>query len=125
MKPQNQLSWETCIDAALKIIHHQSFVYRESQPVGPLRGYLWKITCLATYDFRLAIMLLCLGLQCRIAIEPSTSSISIDPSPDSRHPEALLGVVKDSYRIWTKWNIEMKEPRQVVEIVKVMLERTS
>lgn len=68
-------------------------------------------------------MLLCLGLQSGIGIESRTSSIPIDPCPDSRHPEALLGVLKDSYIIWTEWSIEMKESRQVVEIVKVMLDR--
>ena len=123
MNPQNQLSWETCIDAALKIIHHQSFVYRESQPGGPLRGHRWKITCLATYDFLLAIMLLCLGLQSEIGPKLSTSSAPTELGPNSRHPEALLSALKDSYTIWTEWSTEMKESRQVVEIVKIMLDR--
>lgn len=122
MKPQSRLSWETCIDAALKIIHHQSFAYRESQPGGPLRGHLWKITCVATYDFLLAIMILCLGLQSGFGSESGFSS-ALDRDPNRRHPEALLSALKDSYAIWAEWSSEMKESRQVVEIVKIMLER--
>jgi len=121
MKPQNLLSWETCIDAALKIIHHQSFVYRESQLGGPLRGHLWKITCVATYDFLLAIMILCLGLQSGLGSESDSSSALRDPS--RQYPEALLSALKDSYAIWAEWSSEMRESRQVVEIVKIMLDR--
>lgn len=68
-------------------------------------------------------MLLNLGLQVRIGIESSTSSMLIDLSPDSRHSEALLGALKDPYTIWTEWSIDMKESSQVVEIVRVMLDR--
>lgn len=122
MKPQNHLSWETCIEAALKIIHHQSFVYRESQPGGPLRGHLWKITCVATYDFLIAIMILCLALHSGFGSE-SESSSALDRDPNRQHPEALLSALKESYAIWAEWSSEMKESRQVVEIVKIMLDR--
>ena len=37
--------------------------------------------------------------------------------------QALLAALKDSYTIWTEWSIEMKESRQVVDIVRVMLDR--
>ena len=122
MKPQNRLSWETCIDAAQTIIHHQSYVYHESKPGGLLSGHLWKITYLATYEFLLASMLLCLALHSGSQLESDTSSAT-GLRADSRGPAALLGAMEESYTIWKDWSAEMKESTQVLEIVRTMLDR--
>ena len=122
MKPEKRLSWETCIDAALTIIHHQSYVYRETQSGGVLSGHLWKIIYLATYDFLLASMLLCLGLHW--GINPDSSDASgIDRDLNSQNPAALLSAMEDSYMIWTDWCTTMKDTKQVPGIVKTMLDR--
>lgn len=122
MKPDKRLSWETCIDAALMIIRHQSYVYRETQTGGVLSGHLWKIIYLATYDFLLASMLLCLGIHWGIDPDPSVSpAIGLDLN--SQQPAALLRAMEDSYMIWADWCSVMKETRRVLDIVKIMLDR--
>jgi hypothetical protein len=115
MTPQNRLSWETCIDAALAIIRHQSYVYRETQSGGLLSGHLWKITYLATYDFLLGSMLLCFGLQAGV-------NVTGDRSYDGRQ-EAMRSALEESYSIWTAWYAELKGSEQVLETVKRMLDR--
>jgi hypothetical protein len=114
MTPQNRLSWETCIEAALAIIRHQSYVYRETQSGGLLSGHLWKITYLATYGFLLGSMLLCFGLQAGV-------NVTGDRSYDGRQ-EAMRSALQESYSVWTAWYAEVKGSEQVLETVKRMLD---
>ncbi|KAL4993183.1 hypothetical protein BDV10DRAFT_190207 [Aspergillus recurvatus] len=122
MRPQNRLSWETCIDAALTIIRHQSYIHRETRPGGLLSGHLWKITYLATYDFLLASMLLCLGLQSDVNLKPAVASATGLHLRSERYA-AMLSGLEDSYTIWVEWCTEWKRSRQVLDIVKLMLGR--
>lgn len=122
MKPEKRLSWDTCIDAALTIIRHQSYVYRETQSGGLLSGHLWKIIYLATYDFLLASMLLCLGIHWGIGPD-SSAPPGIGPDLNSQKPAAFLSAMEDSYMIWADWCTTMKETKRVLDIVKTMLDR--
>ncbi|RAL11488.1 Zn(II)2Cys6 transcription factor, partial [Aspergillus homomorphus CBS 101889] len=122
MRPQNRLSWETCIDAALMIIRHQSYVYRETQSGGLLSGHLWKITYLATYDFLLASMLLCLGLHWGVNAE-SDGVPAIGLHSNGGRYSALLSALEDSYTIWAEWCTDRNGSKRVLEIVKLMLDR--
>ncbi|KAL4901760.1 hypothetical protein BDW74DRAFT_169957 [Aspergillus multicolor] len=107
MRPQNRLSWETCLDAALAITRHQSYVYRETQPGGLFVGQLWKLTHMATYDFLLASMLLCLGLR--------HGSASKTCSTSGRRIE-VLSALEEALSIWVKWCTEGKRSRRVLDI---------
>jgi hypothetical protein len=115
MTPQNQLSLETCIEAALMIIRHQSYVYRKTQPAGLLSGCRWKIMYLATYEFLHRSMLLCLRLQARL-------NVSGGDLHDGRQ-EAMQSVLEDSYIIWTSWYAKVKGFKQVLDTVRTMLDR--
>ncbi|KAJ5908000.1 hypothetical protein N7495_000682 [Penicillium taxi] len=121
MKPENRWSWETCIDAALTIICHQSYVYHETQSGGLLSGHPWKIIYLSTYDFLLASMVLCLGLHRGISPESGSSVIGLDLN--SQKPVALLSAIEDSYMIWADWCTVIKDTKRVLDIVKIMLDR--
>jgi hypothetical protein len=59
-------SYKRCIDASLRIISHQSYMYHESRPGGFLWGQKWKIMCAATYDCLLAAIMICLGINPKI-----------------------------------------------------------
>ncbi|KAL2827905.1 hypothetical protein BJY01DRAFT_255522 [Aspergillus pseudoustus] len=118
MTPQNRLSWETCIDAALTIIRHQTYVYHETRPGGLLSGHLWKITYLATYDFLLGSMLLYLGLQSRARTE---LGLNLKPNCQTAMQKAL----EDSYTIWTAWYTEVKGSKQILDAVKTMLDQAT
>ncbi|KAJ6147997.1 hypothetical protein N7497_009979 [Penicillium chrysogenum] len=114
-------SHRKCIDASLRIIHHQSYIYHECRPGGFLWGYKWKVICAASYDFLLAAIIICLGLN-----PQNGSGQNVPPcvDPDSYGgPGKLLKALEESYMIWTEWSSEIHEARVVSDIVKSVLKR--
>ncbi|KAJ5400345.1 hypothetical protein N7465_010834 [Penicillium sp. CMV-2018d] len=114
-------SHRKCIDASLRIIHHQSYIYHECRPGGFLWGYKWKVISAASYDFLLAAIIICLG------VTPQNGSGQNGPpcvDPDSYGgPGKLLKALEESYMIWTEWSSELHEARVVSDIVKSVLKR--
>ncbi|KAL3455475.1 hypothetical protein BJX64DRAFT_297519 [Aspergillus heterothallicus] len=112
MTPQNRLSWETCIDAALAIIRHQTYVYNETKPSGLLHGHLWKLTYMAAYDFLLGSMILGIGLQSEVE------------SSNGRQTD-MRKALEDSNIIWTAWYTKVKGYKQILDSVKHMMNRAT
>lgn len=121
LNPQNPLSKQICLEAALKLIEHQSFIYRESQLGGIMYGLHWKITTLATYDFLLAAMILCLAVNARLFHEPSPGQNATRESNLSE--SRFLDALETSCTIWNKWGEDVKEARPVVHIMRTILSR--
>lgn len=114
-------SYRRCIDASLRIIHHQSYIYHECRPGGFLYGYKWKVICAATYDFLLAAIIICLGVHPQ---NRSGQNVPLGVDLDSYgDPVELLKALEESYMIWTEWSGETHEAGVVSDIVKVVLKR--
>ena len=109
------LSRETCVDAALKIIGHQSFIESETKPGRSYYGHGWKVIGLHTSDFLLAAMVLCLALKTTNRDMPTLHT-------EYRGSSALYQVLEESYRIWMKWVEYTKEAGTVAGILRVLLD---
>lgn len=125
MKHAHLLSWRACLEAALKIVQHQSFVYRESQPGGLLWGHKGKVTCVARFDFLLAVMIICLGVKWHPSgrSESTTQRQLGEPDGISLSLEHLYGALEESYLVWKEWSAEVKEIGKTVDIVKFVLDK--
>ncbi|KAH8595029.1 hypothetical protein B0O99DRAFT_512847 [Bisporella sp. PMI_857] len=55
-------SIKSCVDSAMAILSRHKYLWDETRPGKSLYHYKWKTTTLATQDFLLAAMLLCLYL---------------------------------------------------------------
>lgn len=122
MKHSNLLSWKVCLEAASKIVRHQSFLYRESQPGGILWGHKWKVTCMARFDFLLAVMIICLGVKSQARLK-NVADQSAQLAESTLSLEHLQGVLEESYLVWKEWGSELKEIGKTVDLVKFVLDK--
>lgn len=114
-------SYKRCIDASLRIISHQSYMYHESRAGGFLCRHTWKIMCAATYDFLLATIIICLGVYSKAGSRQAVPP-GVDPNAYEGR-EDLLKALEEAYTIWTEWSTEMHKAGVVFDIVKSVLKR--
>ncbi|KIV95267.1 hypothetical protein PV10_02940 [Exophiala mesophila] len=122
MKHSDLVSWKVCLEAASKIVRHQSFLYRESQPAGILWGHKWKVTSMARFDFLLAVMIICLGVR-SLARLKTVAERPAELAESTLSLEHLQGVLEESYLVWKEWGSEVKEIGKTVDLVKFVLDK--
>jgi hypothetical protein len=104
-----------CIEAALKILEHQSTLHRETQPGGRLDQ--WKPSAFKKGVFLHAISVLCVELNCNITSEISSSCA------DSEMGKQISQALNASFQIWIQWNDPTREARTAVEVLSVVLSK--
>lgn len=120
MTAENQLhhlSWDTCVDASLRIIEHQSFVWGESRSGGSFYGHDWKVIKLCTSHFLLAAMILCLALRALGRDIPTASN------SEDRKSERLYLALEESYRIWKLWGSTTEEASRAMRLLEFLLDK--
>lgn len=110
----------SCADAATQIIHHQSDLYDETLLGGQLYKYRWYISSLASHDFLLAAMVLCLELSWKTMSDlPNLHPGSMSSTPKSQ--EEMLTILETSYNIWTTFGETSTEARKASKALALML----
>ncbi|KAL4906773.1 hypothetical protein BDW74DRAFT_127339 [Aspergillus multicolor] len=112
--PRYAKSRQICIDAAMSLLQHQATLDAQVQPGGVLCHSKWFVSSLASHDFILAAMILCLELhhQSRSNGQPGESSHSID---------GFLPALQTSRQIWSRYKDFSAEAMQAWRSISIML----
>ena len=105
-------SRQTCLDAAMTTLRHQSMVYHASLPGGQLHSVRWYMSSISAHDFLLAAMIICLKVN--LNNKPS-SRLSTDETLVEQ--EDMIEALEASYRIWQKSGSHPAETYQALAIM--------
>jgi Fungal specific transcription factor domain len=114
-------SRQSCVDAAMKLLHHQSVVHSECQPGGLLQRESWKLAPLMVQEFLLAAMIICLEFDHLKAPAQGSSTLSEEEQGEVEMLQALLR----SYSIWQESAVSSTEALKASTVLKMILEKVS
>ncbi|PYH39760.1 Zn(II)2Cys6 transcription factor [Aspergillus neoniger CBS 115656] len=106
-----------CLDAAVRILQHQATIDGQVQAGGVLAQCRWFVTSLATNDFMLAAMVVCLELH-NLEREGEQGGQAGMPRKDD-----LLFALQTSQRIWSQYKDESAEAWQAWQTTSIMLRK--
>ncbi|KAL4970176.1 Zn(II)2Cys6 transcription factor [Aspergillus stella-maris] len=109
-------SRHSCIDAATNLLHHQAELDAHIQPGGTLYHSKWFLSSLATHDFILAAMVLCLELHL---------SKDSDQPEDLRTKDSFLSALQVSHDIWGKYKEYSAEATKAWRSISIMLSKVN
>ncbi|KAI9851149.1 MAG: hypothetical protein M1838_004358 [Thelocarpon superellum] len=115
----------TCIEAALKLLEHQSAIHNEIQRGGQLYRDQWFVSSLTSHDFLTAAMILCLEVS-RDGAEKGEGSwrpyeAGGRSTEDEGRRKLLIKALERSREIWQASKDYSREARKAYEALKVML----
>ncbi|KAL4800567.1 fungal-specific transcription factor domain-containing protein [Aspergillus venezuelensis] len=114
LSPVYAKSRHSCIDAAKKLLQHQAELDAHIQPGGTLYHSKWFLSSLATHDFILAAMILCLELH----------HLSQSDQPEGLNTKAeLLSALQVSHDIWGKYKEASAEAMKAWRSISIMLDK--
>lgn len=116
---QYDYSRQSCIEAALQILHHQSTLDQETQPGGQLFRDRWKVSSLVNHDFLLAATILCLDLDRDLSATLS-SRINRETIEKGRGDD-VTNALYESYKIWVQSSKTSREAQKAAEALKIVL----
>lgn len=120
--PRYSHSRRSCMDSALKLLHHQRVLHYESKPGRRLHSAKWFVNSLTSHDFLLAAMILCLdgwlGTEAEVAGRTSGDLYRFGFERGSDMIQAL----ESSQRIWAELRDQSIEAYKASEILKLMLD---
>ncbi|KAL3265080.1 hypothetical protein ABHI18_000064, partial [Aspergillus niger] len=106
-----------CLDAAVRILQHQATIDVQVQAGGVLGQCRWFVTSLATNDFMLAAMVVCLELH-YLEREGAQGGQTGTPGRDE-----LLLALQTSHLIWAQYKDESAEAWQAWQSTSIMLRK--
>jgi len=109
-------SRESCVNAAMELLYHQSYVHIESQPNGLLQRESLKIGTLMVQEFLMAAMIICLEFV-------HTKTRSWESSTTSE--DSMLQALQKSYTIWQESATSSTEAYKAANVLKMILEKIS
>lgn len=112
-----EYSRRVCIDAALKILAHQTELHAACQPGGQFFGDKWMVSTLILYDFILAAMVVCLDLY---ESRNTSSSTSLE---DSKIRDERYEILTHTRDIWNERRESSRDARRAANVLSVMLSR--
>ena len=121
--PQYAYSREACVTSAMELLRHQQDIFTETQPGGVLYRDRWFISSLASHDFILAAMIVCLELH------HHTEGELLEPKPiqetfsDFQHHETLLRALEASHHIWMSVREHSWEANRACKALTIMLRK--
>ncbi|KAK2797520.1 hypothetical protein FQN51_008418 [Onygenales sp. PD_10] len=120
-------SRKTCLDAALRILQIQAFLYRESQPGGPFYRDRWKISIssIVLHDFLVAAMIVCVDLDRELN---NGTYFSNPPSEENNRcgfgeDKDKLQVLESSYNRWWSFIPHSRDVTKALEAIKIIIDR--
>ena len=114
-------SRRSCLEAATRILQHQSTMDHEIQPGGQLHRDRWFVSSLTTHDFLLAAMITCLELYYINLASSSRPSSATGSDWAGANQRDLLQALETSYEIWNASKQYSAEAYKASEALAVML----
>ncbi|KAL4743510.1 fungal-specific transcription factor domain-containing protein [Aspergillus similis] len=115
--PRYAKSRQICIDAAMSLLQHQATLDAQVQPGGVLCHSKWFLSSLASHDFILAAMILCLELH-------HQSRNNEQPNGDELHRiDGFLLALQTSCQIWSRYKESSAEAMQAWRSISIMLSK--
>ncbi|KAL4805561.1 fungal-specific transcription factor domain-containing protein [Aspergillus unguis] len=111
-------SRQICIDAAMKLLRHQATLDAQVQPGGLLFRSKWFLLSLASHDFILAAMILCLEFHYQLNNGWSTEE-------DHFSQDEFLSALQTSRHIWGRYKDSSVEAMQAWRSISIMLSKLS
>ncbi|PVH70209.1 hypothetical protein DL98DRAFT_661284 [Cadophora sp. DSE1049] len=116
--PQYFYSRQSCIEAALQILHHQSTLNQETQPGGRLCNDRWRLSSLINHDFLLAATILCLALDSGLTTENEQNG-----SDQSSQRDQIIIALTESYAIFMDTRKSSREAQKVAQAINIILQK--
>jgi hypothetical protein len=114
-------SRQSCVDAAMELLRHQSIVHSECQPGGLLQRESWKIGTLMVQEFLLAAMIVCLEFD---YFKTRSRDGNVTPE-EVRSEEVMLKALQTSYEIWQESAACSTEALKASTVLRILLEKCS
>jgi Fungal specific transcription factor domain len=114
-------SRQSCVDAAMVLLHHQSVVHSECQPGGLLQRERWKLAPVMVQEFLLAAMIICMEVDHLRLRSPDAST----PPEEAQSEGAMLQVLQKSYSIWRESATFSMEALKASTVLKIILDKVS
>jgi hypothetical protein len=114
-------SRQSCVDAAMDLLHHQSVVHSECQPGGRLQRESWKMAPLMVQEFLLAVMIICLEFD---HLKAGSQDASATPK-EVQDEVSMLQALQRSYSIWLETASSSTEALKASTALKMILEKVS
>ena len=114
-------SRQSCVDAAMQLLHHQSVVHSECQSGGLLQRESWKLAPLMAQEFLLAAMIICLEFD-------HLKAQSQDGSPsygENDGEDRMLQAFRNRTSIWQESSSSSDEALKASTVLKMILEKVS
>lgn len=118
---QHWYSVKACVDAAMRMLQAQSYIFEESKPNMILYNHKWKTSSLMAHDFLLAAMLICVYLNQSVVNLSSEAGVNGIPIRWTR--KEMLNVLDGSYRIWDEASRSSKDALKAAKALKRTLSR--
>ena len=117
-------SRRTCIDSSMELLHHQATLNYESRPGHRLHGMKVFINSLATHDFLLAAVIVCLDLAYPGEADCTGRSSTDMYTWGSERRDDMIRALEVSQEIFKETKDKSMESYKAYEILGVMLEKT-
>lgn len=117
--PAYEYSRRACIDAALKILAHQTNLHAACQPGGQFFQDKWMVSSLILYDFLLAGIVVCLDLY--ESFNSSPNEFPEDLEAQAKRYDILI----HTREIWMERKETSRDARRAANILSVMLSKIS
>ncbi|RDW86274.1 putative Zn(II)2Cys6 transcription factor [Aspergillus mulundensis] len=114
--PRYARSRQICIDAAMSLLQHQATLDAQVQPGGVLCHSKWYVSSLASHDFILAAMILCVELH-----HQSSRSNGQPRGELSQNIDGFLPALQTSRQIWSRYKEFSSEAMQAWRSISIML----
>ncbi|PYI20274.1 hypothetical protein BO99DRAFT_112686 [Aspergillus violaceofuscus CBS 115571] len=121
LNPRYAYSRRECLDAARRVLQHQSDIFNESSPGGQLNYASFFFSSCVIMHFRTAAMIVSLEISCQ-----SRHDLQRNLSPTTRQAilverQALSLELERSYNIWNRLRHQSKEALKTAEALHIML----
>ncbi|RAH43440.1 Zn(II)2Cys6 transcription factor [Aspergillus brunneoviolaceus CBS 621.78] len=121
LNPKYAYSRRECLDAARRVLQHQSDIFNESSPGGQLNYASFFFSSCVIMHFRTAAMIVSLEISCQ-----SRHDLQQSLSPNARQAilverQELSHELERSYNIWNCLRHQSKEALKTAEALRIML----
>jgi Fungal specific transcription factor domain len=113
-------SRQSCVDAAIQLLHHQFILHSECQPGGLLHRDSWKVAPLMNQGFLLAAMIICLEMD-----HMQNGTQNVTPVHEQAHADDMFGALQKSFIIWNEKAESSSEAQRASSVLRMMLEKFS
>ncbi|PGH14879.1 hypothetical protein AJ79_02741 [Helicocarpus griseus UAMH5409] len=114
-------SRRTCLDAAMRILKLQSYLYGGIQQGGQYRSIRWKLSLILRQDFILAAIIVCVDLEQKS--KRTRPSLPASTNSDFWRPEDKLQALENAYEAWERGKHGSKDVATAAEALKIVIDK--